>query len=52
MPKKVPFQVVHCSGADEGHSARELEVLYGFVFGKFNIKCIKAILTSSQLHKA
>ncbi|KXJ17222.1 Centrosomal protein of 104 kDa [Exaiptasia diaphana] len=26
MPKKVPFTVVHCSGADEGHSARELEL--------------------------
>ena len=26
MPRKVLFQVVHCSGADEGHSAKELEV--------------------------
>ncbi|EDO36321.1 predicted protein, partial [Nematostella vectensis] len=26
MPKKVDLRVVHCSGADEGHSAKELEV--------------------------
>lgn len=26
MPKKVPFKVVHASGADDGHSAKELEI--------------------------
>ena len=26
MPKKLPFQVVHVSGYDEGHGPKELEV--------------------------
>ena len=26
MAKKVPFKVVHASGADDGYSAKELEV--------------------------
>jgi len=28
MPKKLPFEVIHVSGHDEGYSGKELEVRY------------------------